>query len=167
MTTNGAADDPRGPESAGVSAVLSLVLSTVGFFALAVFGLGLLSLATETDIIAVPGLGQAPGMIGMAAALAAFAWAQWTAVRQARPPYRSVWLTALITGFAHLVVVAVCVLVVAGDAVTALVVAGDLVRGGASAVLVLVAATAGWCGIALRRTRAQHPHWPWEGDDEE
>lgn len=167
MTTNGTASDPRGPESAGVSAVLALVLSTVSFFALAIFGLGALSVLTDADIISVPGLGPAPGVIGMAGAVAAFAGVEGMAVRIARPLYRSVWVTALATALVHLVVVAVCALIAAGDAVTALVVAGDLVRGGASAVILLAAAVAGWGGIALRRTRAQHPRWPWEGDQGE
>ena len=56
--------NPRGPESAGVSAVLALVLATIGFFALAVFGLGAVSVVTDADIISVPGLGQVPGVIG-------------------------------------------------------------------------------------------------------
>jgi len=27
------------------------------------------------------------------------------------------------------------------------------------------AAVAGWAGVALRRTRASRPRWPWEGDE--
>ena len=53
------------------------------------------------------------------------------------------------------------------DLIIATAVAGDLVRGGASAVLLLAAAVAAWGGIALRRTKAQHPRWPWERDEEE
>ncbi|GAB3595252.1 hypothetical protein [Microbacterium tumbae] len=167
MTTSGTADDPRGPESAGVSAILALVLSTVGLFALAVFGLGLLSLVTDADIIAVPGLGQAPGIVGMAAAVAVFAGVEWAAVRIARPLYRSVWVTGFATALAHLAVVALGALLAAGgDVITSLAVAGDLVRGGASLVLLLAALVAGWGGIALRRTRARRPHWPWEDDEE-
>ena len=49
--------NPRGPASPGVSVILALVLATISFFALAVFGLGALSVATDRDIIAVPGLG--------------------------------------------------------------------------------------------------------------
>jgi hypothetical protein len=125
------------------------------------------SFATDADIIAVPDLGQGPGVIGMAAAVAAFAGVQWAAVRIARPLYRSAWVTALTTALAHLVVVAVSALIIAGDPVTALAVAGDLVTRGASLVVLLAAAIAAWGGIALRRTRAQHPRWPWERDDDE
>ena len=159
--------NPRGPESAGVSAILALVLSSIGFFALAVFGLGAVSIATDRDIIAVPGLGQTPGAVGMIVAVAVFALTLWFAVRRPHPSFVSAAVVALSTALAHLVAVWVAVAASGGDLIVATVVAGDLVRGGASAVLLLAAAIAAWSGIALRRTRAQHPQWPWERDDDE
>jgi hypothetical protein len=72
---------------------------------------------------------------------------------------------AFTVAVAHLIVVWVAVLFGTGDLVTATVVAADLVRGGASAVLVVTAAIAGWGGIALRRTAATRPQWPWESED--
>jgi len=142
------------------------VLSTISFFALAIVGLGAVSFAVDADIIGVPGLGQGPGVIGMATAVAVFAGVEWAAVRLARPVYRSVWVTSLTTALAHLLVVAIGVLIATGDPVKALAAAGDLVTGGASLVILLAAAIAAWGGVALRRTRAQHPTWPWERDDE-
>ncbi|WEK60714.1 MAG: hypothetical protein P0Y60_15645 [Candidatus Microbacterium colombiense] len=143
------------------------MLATIGFFALAVFGLGALSIATDTDIISVPGLGQAPGVTGMFVGLMAFAAMLWIAVRRTHPSYVSAIAIALAAGLGHLVGVWAAVLVGTGGLITATAVAGDLVRGGASAVLVLAAAIAGWSGIALRRTRSERPRWPWERDDEE
>jgi hypothetical protein len=159
--------NPRGPESAGVSAVLALVLATVAFFALAVFGLGALTVVTDTDIIAVEGLGQLPGAAGMLVAVLAFALGLWIALRRARPSFLSVPGIAVGVGLAHLVTVWIGALFATGDLVIATAIAGDLVRGGASLVLLLVAAVAAWSGIALRRTRASHPRWPWENDDDE
>ncbi|MCI1019174.1 hypothetical protein HWD99_11095 [Microbacterium sp. C5A9] len=159
--------NPRGPESAGVSAVLALVLATVGFFALAVFGLGALTVATDTDIIAVPGLGQLPGAAGMLVAVLAFALGLWMALRRAHPSFLSVPGIGVGVGLAHLVAVWVGVVLATGDLVIATAVTGDLVRGGASLVLLLAAAVAAWGGIALRRTRASHPQWPWEKDEDE
>ncbi|WP_194765103.1 hypothetical protein [Microbacterium sp. UFMG61] len=159
--------NPRGPESAGVSAVLALVLATVGFFALAVFGLGALTIATDTDIIAVEGLGQIPGAAGMLVAVLAFALGLWVALRREHPSFLSVPGIGVGVGLAHLVAVWVGVVLGTGDLVVATAVAGDLVRGGASLVLLLVAAVAAWGGIALRRTRTSHPQWPWEKDDDE
>ena len=159
--------NPRGPDSAGVSAVLALVLATISFFALTIFGLGAVSVATDTDIISVPGLGQLPGVVGMLAAVAAFALMLWGSVRRPHPSFLAVPAAALLTGLAHLLGVWIGVLVGTGDLIIATAVAGDLVRGGASAVLLLAAAVAAWGGIALRRTKAQHPRWPWERDEEE
>ncbi|AZS41672.1 MULTISPECIES: hypothetical protein [Microbacterium] len=144
-----------------------MVLATIGFFALAVFGLGAVSVATDTDIIAVPNLGQVPGVAGMIAAVVSFALVLWSTLRRSQPSYVATVAIALTAGLAHLVVVWLAVLIGDGDLVLATAVAGDLVRGGASAVIVLAALIAGWGGIALRRTRAEHPRWPWEREEEE
>lgn len=144
-----------------------MVLATIGFFALAVFGLGAVSVATDTDIIAVPNLGQVPGVAGMIAAVVSFALVLWSTLRRSQPSYVATVAIALTAGLAHLVVVWLAVLIGDGDLVLATAVAGDLVRGGASVVIVLAALIAGWGGIALRRTRAEHPRWPWEREEEE
>ena len=144
-----------------------MVLATIGFFALAVFGLGAVSVTTDADIIAVPNLGQVPGVAGMIAAVLSFALVLWSTLRRSQPSYVATVAIALAAGLAHLVVVWVAVLIGDGDLVLATAVAGDLVRGGASAVIVLAALIAGWGGIALRRTRAEHPRWPWEREEEE
>lgn len=157
--------DPRGPAPAGVSAILATVMATIGFFALTVFGLGALSIVTDADIISIPDLGQVPGVVGMIIAIASFAGILWLAVRSTSPRFRSVWTIAVSSALAHLLAVAVAVLVVRGEFVTALAVMGALVTGGASAVILVTAAIAGWAGVALRRTRAARPRWPWEQDE--
>lgn len=159
--------NPRGPASAGVSAVLAVVLATVAFFALGVFGLGAVSVVTDTDIIAVPGLGQVPGIVGMLVAMITFAITLWFALRREHPVFSSVPVIALTTALGHLVAVWGAALAGVDDLIIATAVAGDLVRGGASAVLLIAAAIAAWGGIALRRTRTSRPRWPWERDDEE
>ncbi|MFF7293007.1 hypothetical protein ACFY9N_10790 [Microbacterium sp. NPDC008134] len=158
--------NPRGPESAGVSPVLAVVFATIGFFALTIFGLGGVSVLTDTDIIATPGLGQWPGIGGMAASVLAFALLLWSVVRRPAPSFFSTLVIAVSTALVHLAAVWIAVASVAGSALLATAVAGDLVRGGASAVLLVAAAIGAWAGIALRRTRARHPRWPWERDDD-
>jgi len=143
-----------------------VALASISFFALAVFGLGALSVATDTDIIAVPDLGQAPGVIGMAVAVVVFALMLWSTLRRRRPSYVATIAIALLAALAHLVAVWITVLIGSSNLVIATAVAGDLVRGGASAVLVGVGLIAAWGGIALRRTRAEHPRWPWENEGE-
>ena len=124
-------------------------------------------MATDTDIIAVPDLGQAPGVVGMLVAVVAFGLMLWSTLRRRRPSYVATIAIALVAALLHLVTVWIVVLVGDGDIVLATAVAGDLVRGGASAVLLVAGLIAAWGGIALRRTRAEHPRWPWERHDEE
>ncbi|WAA65365.1 hypothetical protein [Microbacterium oxydans] len=143
-----------------------MALATISYFALAVFGLGALSVATDTDIIAVPDLGQAPGVIGMAVAVVVFGLMLWSTLRRHRPSYVATIAISLLAALAHLIAVWLVVLTGSGI-VLATAVVGDLVRGGASAILVTAGLIAAWGGIALRRTRAEHPRWPWERDEEE
>lgn len=140
-------------------------MTTIAFFALAVFGLGALSIATDADIIAVPGLGQAPGVIGMVIAVAVFAGIFWAAVRIKQPRYRSAWTISFATALMHLLGVGLVAAVASGEFVTGLAVMGQLITGGASLVILVVAAVASWAGVALRRTKAKQPRWPWERDD--
>jgi small-conductance mechanosensitive channel len=140
-------------------------MTTIGFFALAVFGLGALSIATDADIIAIPGLGQAPGAVGMIIAVAVFAGILWAAVRIKHPRFRSVWAISITTALAHLLGVGLVVAITSGEFVTALAVMGGLITGGSSLVILVVAAVTSWAGVALRRTKAKHPRWPWERDD--
>lgn len=158
---------PRGPESAGVSAVLAVVFATIGFFALTIFGLGAVSAFTDADIIATPGLGPVPGVVGMLVAVVAFAVLLLFTVRPQRASFVSAVVIALSTALAHLAAVWIAVVSVTASPLLATAVAGDLVRGGASAVILVAGLVGAWGGIALRRTRAQHPRWPWEHDDEE
>lgn len=164
---NSSMPDPRGPESAGVSPVLAVIFATIGFFALAVFGLGALSILTDSDIISTPGLGQGPGVSGMVAALVAFALGLGLVVRRSDASFVSAVVIAVSVALAHLAVVWIAVVGVSASALLATAVAGDLVRGGTSAVLLGAALLGAWAGIALRRSRARRPQWPWERDDEE
>ncbi|MGM7698630.1 hypothetical protein [Microbacterium sp. A84] len=140
-------------------------MTTIGFFALAVFGLGALSIATDADIIAIPGVGQAPGIVGMVIAVAVFAGILWLAVRIKHPRFRSVWTISITTALVHLLAVGLVAAIATGEFVTAMAVMGGLITGGASLVILLVAAVASWAGVALRRTKAKHPQWPWERED--
>lgn len=140
-------------------------MTTIGFFAVAVFGLGALSVVRDAEIIDVPAAGQAPGIIGMTIAVLVFGGILYLAVRIAHPKSRSVWAISIGTAFAHLLAAGIGALVVTGDFVSAMAVMGELITGGASLVILATAAIAGWAGVALRRTRAARPRWPWERDD--
>ncbi|MDQ0642553.1 hypothetical protein [Microbacterium murale] len=140
-------------------------MTTIGFFAIAVFGLGALSVVTDADIITVPATGQAPGIVGMIVAVAVFAGLLWLALRLAHPRFRSVWAISIATALAHLLAAGTGAIFVSGEFINALAVMGELVTGGASIVILVTAAIAAWAGVALRRTHAKRPRWPWERDD--
>jgi len=132
-----------------------------------VCGLGAVTVLTDADIIAVPGLGPVPGVTGMLAAVVAFALMLWSTLRRQHPSFVATIAIALVAALAHLAGVWAAVLIGVGNVIIATAVAGDLVRGGGSAVLLLAAAIGAWGGIAVRRTRAARPRWPWEGDEDE
>ncbi|MBS1672875.1 MAG: hypothetical protein JSS74_02795 [Actinobacteria bacterium] len=142
------------------------MIGTVLFFALAIMGLGMLSLFTEQDIISLPRLGQLPGIVGMAFAVLAFAMVLWLVLADPRPSFVASVFLALIAALVHVGGVWAVAVIEHAGAVKATAVAGQLVLGGASAVIVVAALLAAWVAIALRRTTARAPHWPWENGDD-
>lgn len=160
------------PHTGGpVRPAVALMLAVVGFFALLIFGLGMTSLLTGSDVVGVPGLGQLPGVFATALATAVFAAGLWLTIRSSpdRVPNPSFWAVAWIAP-------AVLLGYLAGLGVTAVATGADLAGAAAAVgtvatswfavVIAGAAAVAGWAGIALVRTRAQRPRWPWEDDDE-
>lgn len=156
------------PEPVGgprVRPPVALAFCVIGFFALVIAGLGLASLATDTDVISAPGIGQSPGAIGMAAAVAGFAGVLWWVIRLGHPAFGSVVLVVAATYLAYVVVTGVAVAVAAADLASGLSVAGRLAIGWQGAIVAAASLVAGWAGIALVRTRARRPRWPWERAD--
>ncbi|UJP10254.1 hypothetical protein L2X99_00580 [Microbacterium sp. KUDC0406] len=144
------------------------MLATVLFLGFAILGLGMLSYFTDADILSVPDLGQYPGVVGMIVAIVVFAAVLTPSVQAARPSYPASVPVALAAALGHLA--AVWLAAVAGGAglATATAAIMQLITGGPTVVIALAAVVAAWIGIALRRTRAQKPQWPWEhsGGDE-
>ncbi|MCT9819107.1 DUF6121 family protein [Microbacterium sp. W1N] len=146
---------------------MALAFATVGFFALVIAGFGLASLATGAEVIGSPGLGQLPGILGTAVAVVGFATTLWSAVRRPQPTYLSaLWVTAAAVA-GYLVGLAVGALVQGADPARAVGAAGQFAISWFSVLLAGCALVAAWCGIALVRTRAHRPRWPWEDADDE
>ncbi len=139
----------------------------VSFFALSIMGLGVLSLLSEHDIISVQQLGQLPGVVGMGLAAVVFALALRVVLAEVRPSFVSSVFLALAAALAHLGGVWGTAVSEGSGAVRATAAAGQLVLGGSSAVIVVAALIAAWVAIALRRTGARAPRWPWEKKDED
>ncbi|HWM16845.1 MAG TPA: hypothetical protein VNP97_09670 [Microbacterium sp.] len=157
------------PDASGgpVRPLVALGLATLAFVALLIFGLGMTSLALSADIVEVPGLGQIPGILATALTTAAFAVALWAVVRRPQPSFWGALWAALAC---YLVYVATIWIGVAGTGAgfaVATEVAGRIATTGFGVVIAVTAAMAAWGGIALVRTRAQRPRWPWEDEFDE
>jgi len=139
-----------------------VVLTTVLFLGFAILGLGMLSYFTDSDILDVPALGQYPAVVGMIIAIVVFVTTLIPAVRPQRPAYPASVLVALATALAHLAGVWLAALIGGAGVTAATAAAMQLMLGGSTVVIGLAALVAAWIGIALRRTRAQKPQWPWE-----
>ncbi|NLP84397.1 hypothetical protein HF576_11080 [Microbacterium sp. CFH 90308] len=186
-------ESPQG-EGGPVRPLTALAFATIGFVALAIFGLGMTSLATSEDVIATPGLGQIPGATGVALATLAFAGGLWAAIgradrtdaatpaaaeaprsprgedgsgpgRGARPGHPSFWgsaWTTLACFVAYVGGVWLAALVTGADLAVATAVAGRLATSWFGVAVAAAAFVCSWSGIALVRTRAHRPRWPWE-----
>jgi hypothetical protein len=185
MAGDGGADVSHG----SVRPPLALAFATIAFAALTIFGLGMTSLATGEDVIATPGLGQVPGIAGIVCATLAFAAGLWVAIGRAegdaaaRPPatgnatprpiaprHPSYWGAAWTTAgcfLAYIGGVWLGALFTGAELGVATGVAGRLATSWFGLVVAAAAFVCAWAGIALVRTRARRPRWPWEDEYDE
>jgi len=149
----------------GVAAPIAAFFATVGFAALAICGFGFTSLLTNTDVLSAPDLGQGAGIAAMLLSGVVFAGTEYGAVRRRRYPAAAWVMIATIA--AYLLGVVVGGVLGGADAAAALGVAGEFALSWYALVLGATAAAAAWAGIALHRTRARRPEWPWERDEDD
>ncbi|MDY0910311.1 hypothetical protein [Microbacterium sp. CFBP9034] len=159
----GDAGDGGGP----VRPVTALAFATAGFIALLIFGLGMVSLVIAEDVIATPGLGQVPGIVGTVLATGAFAGGLWTAVRRRPASYWGSAWTAAACFLGYVGGVWFGAVATGTDLAVATAVAGRIATSWFGAVVALSGFVAAWSGIALVRTRASRPRWPWEDEFDE
>jgi hypothetical protein len=153
----------RGP----VRPVLALALATIAFFALLIFALGMTSLILDEDVIATPGLGQIPGIAATVLTTAAFAGGLWAAVRRTPASYGGALWTAAACFLAYVVGIWLGALFSGAGVAVSTAVAGRIATSWFGVVVAAAALLAAWGGIALVRTRAQRPRWPWEDEFDE
>lgn len=150
-----------------VRPLTSLAFATAAFVALLIFGLGMVSLATGEDVIATPGLGQVPGIIGTLLTIGVFAAGLWAAIRRPEPSFLgSAWTTAACF-LAYIGGVWFGAVATGAGAAVATAVAGRIATSWFGLVVAGAAFVCSWGGIALVRTRARRPRWPWEDEFDE
>lgn len=159
--------DPRGDQPAGVSVVMALVIGAASFVSLTILGLGMLSYFADIDIITVPGLSMWPGIAGMALAVLAFVLMLRSLLARRHPSFPPVVFVGLVAALTHLVAVWLGALIGGVGLAPAAAAVSQLVVQGSSLVVLVTAIVGAWIAVALRRTTASAPHWPWERADEE
>ena len=155
------------PTNGGVSPALAAFLSVGGFGALSICGFGFLSLLTGSDVVPSERIGHLPGPVGFAVAVAALSLVLLDGLRRPRPSYVLAVPAALAVFAAYPAGLAVASVLGGVDPVFAATAAAQFAGSWYAVVLAAAAAAAGWVAVALVRTRARRPEWPWEHDDEE
>lgn len=149
-----------------VSPPVAVALAAVGFFTLVIAGFGLLSLLSGAEVLTVSGLGALPGAVATGAATGVFLLAAWLTVRRARPSYSGVPVIVLATVLSYGAGLLIGATFAGIDAARAVAALGGFATSWFAVVLAAAALVAGWAAVALVRTRAGRPRWPWERDDE-
>lgn len=161
------ANADRPPEHRPVRPLVALGLATAAFIALLIFGLGMTSLLLDQNVIAVRGLGQIPGVVGTTLATAGFAATTWIAVRRATPSFWGAALSAVVAFLCYGVGVWIAAVSGGADLAAATRAAGGVLTSWFGVVIAGAALVSSWGAIALVRTRAERPRWPWEDPDDE
>lgn len=148
-----------------VAPPVAVAFAVVGFFALLIGGFGMLSLLSGAEVLAVAGLGPVPGILAVVCAVLVFAAGAWFSVRR-RATYRSVPAVVIATFLAYLAGIAAGGVLAGLDPARTLAAVGGFATSWFAVVLAAAALVCGWAAVALVRTRAGRPRWPWErGDD--
>lgn len=152
--------------AARVSPPVAAAFAVIGFFAVLVAGFGLTALAIETDVVPA-GHGQLPGILGTALATLGVAGALWSGLNRSRVSYGVSITTTVAAVVGFLLGLVVGALLEGSGGPTAVSLAGTFALSWFALVLAAAAFVAGWVAVALVRTRARAPRWPWERDEEE
>ncbi|WP_221583718.1 hypothetical protein [Microbacterium sp. G2-8] len=152
----------EGPPPGGVRAPVIVAFCGMGYLALVICGLGVVSLAQDDDVISTPDIGMLSGYIAVGASVAAFALLLWGVVSSERPSFWSTAGIALAAGAVHALALGVAAFAATGDLGSAGAAMSEVLLSWVSPTIVVTAAIAAWAGIALRRTRSGRPRWPWE-----
>lgn len=157
---------PDAPRTPPVRPAVVIALTLAGFFALLIASFGMVSLLADVEVVPVADVGQAPGIIGVLAACGLYAGGTALVLRPGNPAYTGALFVAVAVWFGYSLSAGVAGVVASQDVAVGLSLMAGLLTGWQGGVVAAAAAVAAWCAIALVRTRAGRPRWPWEGSDE-
>ena len=139
-----------------------VAFASAGYLALLVAGLGIASAVTDRDVISVPGTSLVAAFVAAGIGIIAFALLLAAPLARQRPSYWSALSTAIGAGAVYLIALGICVLVSGGDLDGTLAVLAEVSTGWVAPVFAGSALVAAWFALAVRRTAAKPPRWPWE-----
>jgi hypothetical protein len=157
---------PDAPRTPPVRPAVAIALTLAGFFALMIAAFGMVSLLADVEVVPVAGVGQAPGIVGVVVACAVYAAGAALVLRPGNPAYTGALFIAVAVWLCYSLGAGIVGAVTSEDVAVGLALMARLLTGWQGAVVALGAAVAAWCAIALVRTHAGRPRWPWEGPDE-
>lgn len=137
--------------------------ATVGFVALLISGLGIVSLALDSAVIAEPGMTQVPGILGTVTALVGFATVTYPALVR-RASLGMALLAGVVSAFGYVLGVAVGAIISGIDPLRALGVAGGIAVSWPVLVIVAAGVLASALALAVMRAGPAGARWPWERD---
>lgn len=152
----------NGTRGGAVSPPVAVAFATVGYVALLVFAMGMLSLVLDAAVIEAPGLGPVPGAVAFAVSAAAFAAVTFAIVRVPHPSFWGALWAAAACFLAYLAGVWTAASFTGADGAVAVAVTARIATTGFGAAIALAGFVAAWAAVALVRTRAHRPRWPWE-----
>ena len=154
-------------EGEGLPAGTLLAFAVAADGALVVCGLGFGSLLTGSDVIETPGIGIVPAALAVVVSIAVFGLALWPALRIPRPSFVRVIGVLFASAAAYGAALWVLALAFGAGIASATAAVADVTIGWPVPVIAGAAAAAAWGAIAVRRTRARRPLWPWERHDDD
>ena len=149
---------------AQVPAPALVAFASVGYLALLVSGLGFGSLIIDDDVITTAGVSTLAAYVAAGISILAFAGFLLGPLRRDRPSFWFAASTALGATAVHALTLGVAVLVSNGDLGVVGGVLSEVLVGWVSPLILVAALVASWAAIAVRRTAAHRPRWPWEDD---
>lgn len=148
-----------------LSTPVLVAFASIGYLALLVAGLGVASAIIDDDVISTPGVSLVAAYVAAGVAIVAFALLLAGPASRERPSYWAAASTALGSAGLYTLALAAAVFVSSGDLSTTGSVLREVLVGWVVPVVLGAALVAAWAGIALRRTAASRPRWPWEDDE--
>lgn len=138
-----------------------LAFAAVGFGALLISGLGIVSLALDTAVIAEPGMTQLPGILGTVFAILGFAAVTYPALVR-RASVGMAFLAGIAATVGYVVGVALGALISGIDPLRALGVAGGIAVSWPTPVIVVAGVISAAIALAAVRAGPGGARWPWE-----